>query len=139
MSRDASVELTWADGTYTFRLGWGEIEALQEACDAGPWVILERLANKTCMIGDISNVIRQGLIGGGMVPTEATKLVQRYVEKRPPSESMLHAMSILQVGLHGSPDEPVGERQAADQEGSISTLSQMEKSDLPPSMETALY
>ena len=138
MSRDASVELTWADGTYTFRLGWGEIEALQEACDAGPWVILERLANKTCLIGDISNTIRQGLIGGGMVPTDATKLVQRYVEKRPPSENMLYAMSILQIGLHGSPEEPVGEQKAADQEESNSTASPMEKSDLPPSTETEL-
>ncbi len=136
MSRDAKIELTWADGNYTFRLGWGEIEALQEACDAGPWVILERLANKTCLIGDIAHVIRQGLIGGGMVPTDATKLVQRYVEQRPASENLIYAMSILQVGLHGSPEEPVGEPRAANQMESNSTASQMEKSDLPLSTET---
>lgn len=139
MSRDASIELTWADDDYTFRLGWSELEALQEACDAGPWVILERLYNKQCFIGDIANVIRQGLIGGDMKPTDATKLVQRYVEKRPPAENLLHAIAILQAGIQGVPEEPVGERGAASQEGSNSTASPMERSDLPPSTETAQF
>lgn len=134
--RDASTTLVWADGTYTFRLGWGELEALQEACDAGPWVILERLATKQCLIGDIAHTIRQGLIGGEMAPAEATKLVQRYVEKRPPAENLLHAMAILQVALHGSPEETVGEQEAASPAESQSTASPTEKLDLPPSTET---
>lgn len=125
--RDASVTLTWADGTYDFRLAWGEIEALQEACDAGPWVILDRLSSRQCLIGDISHTIRQGLIGGGMTPADATKLVQRYVEKRPPAESLIFAIGILQVALHGSPDETVGEPVAGSQNGSQTTISPTEK------------
>jgi len=113
--RDASVTLTWADGDYTFRLGWGELETLQEAVDAGPWVVLERLANRQCRVGDILNVIRLGLIGGGLTPVDALKLVREYVEKRPPAENLLHAYSILSTALHGSPEEPVGEADAADQ------------------------
>ncbi|WP_435657263.1 gene transfer agent family protein [Brucella pituitosa] len=139
MSRDASIELTWADDDYTFRLGWSELEALQEACDAGAWVILERLISKQCFVGDIANVIRQGLIGGEMKPTDATKLVQRYVEKRPPAENLLHAIAILQAGIQGVPEEPVGEQGAASQEGSNSTAFPMEKSDLPPSTETVQF
>ncbi|MBO1040407.1 gene transfer agent family protein [Brucella pituitosa] len=137
MMRDASIELTWADGDYTFRLGWGELEALQEACNAGPWVILERLISKQCNVGDISNVIRQGLIGGDMKPTDATKLVQRYVEKRPPAENLLYAIAILQAGIQGVPEEPVGEQGAASQ--TQSTASPMERSDLPLSTETVQF
>lgn len=136
MTRDAKVELTWADGDYTFRLGWGELEALQEACEAGPWVILERLFTKQCRVGDISNVIRQGLIGGGMVPGDATKLVRNYIEARPPAENLIVATVILQAAVQGVDEEPVGEPQAANQTESNLTASPMEKSDLPPSTET---
>ncbi|WP_374833899.1 gene transfer agent family protein [Paenochrobactrum pullorum] len=136
MTRDAKIELTWADGDYTFRLGWGELEALQEACEAGPWVILERLFTKQCLVGDISNVIRQGLIGGGLEPVAATKLVRTYIEKRPPAENLLFATVILQAAIQGAAEEPVGEPPAASQTESNSTASPMEKSDLPPSMET---
>lgn len=136
MSRDAKIELTWADGDYTFRLGWGELEALEEACDAGPWVILERLFTKQCRVRDIVNVIRQGLIGGGMEPTAATKLVRTYVEKRPPVENLLFATVILQTAVQGVEDEPVGEQSAASPMENNSTISPTEKSDLPPSTET---
>ena len=136
MTRDAKIELTWADGDYTFRLGWGELEALQEACEAGPWTILERLFTKQCLIGDISNVIRQGLIGGGLEPTAATKLVRTYVEKRPPAENLLFATVILQAAIQGAAEEPVGEQPAASQTESSLTASPMEKSDLPQSTET---
>jgi hypothetical protein len=141
MSRDASIELTWADDDYTFRLGWSELEALQEACDAGPWVILERLHNKQCRSGEIADVIRQGLIGGGLKPPEATKLVQRYVKERVSdlAENLLFAIAILQTALQGAPDEPVGEQAAASQEGRISTAFPTEKSDLPLSTETVQF
>ncbi|WP_421565749.1 gene transfer agent family protein [Ochrobactrum sp. EDr1-4] len=139
--RDASIELTWADDDYTFRLGWSELEALQEACDAGPWVILERLHNKQCRSGEIADVIRQGLIGGGLKPPEATKLVQRYVKERVSdlAENLLFAIAILQTALQGAPDEPVGEQEAASQEGSNSTAFPTEKSDLPQSTETVQF
>lgn len=129
------MSLVWADGDYTFRLGWGELEALQEACDAGPWVILDRLVTKRCLVGDIAHVIRQGLIGGGLEPAKATPLVRTYVEKRPPAENLLYAIAILQAGIQGMPEEPVGELDAANREGMTSTASLTESSDLPRSTE----
>ncbi len=113
MSRDGSTTLTWADGDYAFRLGWGELEMLQEATDAGPWVVLARLEARQCRVGDISHVIRLGLIGGGMEPAKALGLVRQYVEARPPAENLLHAQAILSVALLGAPEEPVGEDGAA--------------------------
>ena len=105
MARDASIELDWADGTYVFRLAWGELEKLQEACDAGPYVILSRLTDGTWRIGDVSNTIRLGLIGGGLTPVEALHKVREYVEKRPPVENLMTARAILSAGLVGAPEE----------------------------------
>lgn len=112
MSRDAAIDLDWADGTYRFRLGWGELAELQEKTDAGPYVVLHRLHSHQWRIEDISNVVRLGLIGGGMPPADALKKVRMYVEQRPPLESHQFALAILTAGLLGAPEEPVGEPDA---------------------------
>lgn len=106
--RDASLTLDWADGTYAFRLGWAELEKLQEACDAGPYVVLQRLRTGTWRVGDVAHVVRLGLIGGGMTPVDALKKVRAYVEARPPAESLLPAQAILSAGVVGAPEEDDG-------------------------------
>ncbi len=127
MSRDGSVELDWGDGTYVFRLAWGELRALQEACDAGPFVIRTRLLTHTWRVDDISHTIRLGLIGGGMKPDKALQLVRTYVESRPPLENVPLAAAVLGVAIEGAPDEPPGERSGGAME-SGSTTSQTENS-----------
>lgn len=112
MSRDARIELDFADGTFSFRLGWGELATLQEECDAGPYVILHRLHSHQWRVRDISNVIRLGLVGAGMPPADALRKVRSYVEKYPPLESHPFALAILSAGLLGAPDEPAGEQPA---------------------------
>lgn len=110
MSRDASIgPLLWADGEYTFKLGWGELALLQEATDCGPLYLVERLGGKHWRIGDISNTIRLGLMGGGMDQIEALKMVKNYVESRPPMENLSIAFTIIAAGVQGAPDEPLGE------------------------------
>lgn len=130
MSRDAKVgPLDWADGAYTFRLAWGELEELQEKCDAGPFVVLQRLSSGHWRVGDISHTIRLGLVGGGLEPAKALSLVRRYVETRPPLESVMLARGILGVALQGAPDgEQPGE---AEGEATVSgsTTSPAESSD----------
>ncbi len=108
MSRDARIELDWADGTYAFRLGFGELVRLEEARDAGAQLIHARLSDGSWRVSDISDVIRLGLIGGGMPPADALKKVRAYVQERPPLENLIFAQVILGVGLQGAPDEPVG-------------------------------
>lgn len=114
--RNAEVTLSFGDGDYRFRLAWGELELLQEACDAGPYVILARLQDGTFRIGDIAHVIRLGLIGGGLAPTDALKLTRAYVEKRVPAENLLLAQAVLSAGCIGAPEERVGEDGAPNQE-----------------------
>lgn len=131
-------EIIFADGEYDFRLAWGQLVELQELCNAGPYVILNRLQNGEWRVEDIAEVIRLGLLGADdtMKPTTASTLVKRYVKDRPPLENLFLATVILQAGLMGAPEEPVGEQKAASPENPLKT-SQMEKSDLPPSMEPA--
>lgn len=139
MSRDASITLTWADGDFKFRLGWGELEELQEKTNAGPYVVLQRLHNGTWRVQDISNVMRMGLVGGGMAPDQAIQKVRYYVEQRPPMESVHHALAVLSAALMGAPDEKLGEPEAPKRKrGKRSTTSRTEKSDLAPSTEQAL-
>ncbi len=138
MSRDASVTLDWADGSYHFRLAWGELAKLQEACDAGPFVILERLNSGTCRVEDISNVIRLGLIGGGMEPVPALKKVRDYVEGRPPAESRLTAYAILSAGCYGAPEEEIEKKSEAPSQEHESTISPTGRLDSEPSMASAV-
>ena len=106
MSRDASIgPLDWAGDSRTFRLGNGELILLQEATDCGPLFLLERLGGKHWRVQDISHTIRLGLIGGGMKPDEAHKLVRDYVEARPPLENVMLAYAVLSAGVQGAPDE----------------------------------
>lgn len=112
-SRDGSLELDWADGTYTFRLAWGELIKLQEECDAGPFEVLIRLSNNKWKVQEISHVMRLGLIGGGLEPAKALTMVRNYVETRPPLENLTFARGILGIALQGVPDEKPGEADAA--------------------------
>lgn len=105
MSRDASIDLDFGDGTYKFRLPWGQLSALQEACDAGPYLVYTRLLTGAWRMEDISNTIRLGLIGGGLEPQKALALVRTYVEARPPLETIAIAQGVLGAGLQGVPDE----------------------------------
>lgn len=122
MSRDGSITLPWADGDYAFKLGWGELMLLQEACDAGPFVILDRLSARQCRVEDISHTMRLALIGGGKTADEALKLVRSYVESRPPAENLMLARGILATACYGAGDEKPGEA-PGEATGSSSTTS----------------
>jgi hypothetical protein len=135
MSRDASVTLEWGDGDYVFRLGQGELMELQQKTDSGPMWVLNRMMaptpeNRGWRIEDIREVIRLGLIGGGLEPVKALRLVRVYVEARPPMENLLFAQSILAAGIMGVPDELPQKKSAASRK---STTSPEASGDGPPS------
>lgn len=109
-----SKEITWAGGEHAFDLKIEHLRALQDRCDAGPEWILARLSNKQWHVNDVVDTIRLGLEGGGMEKSDARKLVQRYVEDRPLTLSVLTAQAVLMMALYGDPDDQPGEAGAGE-------------------------
>lgn len=131
MSRHAAIEQAFGDGTYTFRLGLDEIEELERKRDLSVFQIVMRLApeRREARLADLSEVLRLGLIGGGMKPVEAMALVRRYVDQRPLDESRDIAYAVALAGLmrlHSNEIEepPSGEAQAAEPSDSTSPQSE---------------
>jgi hypothetical protein len=137
MSRDGSTTFDWADGTYKFRLGIGECRELQEKTDCGPYELLRRVDSGTWRIDDLVETIRIGLIGGGLAPVKAKRLVDRYCGP-PFIPDLAPARAILMAALVGAPDgEKPGKRKAAKAAADAPPSSQTESSPSPPSMEPA--
>lgn len=128
MSRDASIILGFGDGEYLFRLGWGEIAKLQEVRDCGPFVLHDRLRDSSCRVEDIAEVIRWGLIGGGLSPTEAALKLKLFVHDRPPAETRLTAYVVMAAGCFGAPEEQIEKKSGAPSREQVSPISPTEKS-----------
>jgi hypothetical protein len=111
-----SVDLEWADGTFTFALPLAQLEELQTLCDAGPVVIAQRLEHSLWTSKEVYHTLRLGLIGGGMQPAEALRKTRLYVLERPWLENVMPALAVMQAVLIGKPDEPVGKSPADGEE-----------------------
>lgn len=143
MSRSGEITLDFGDNTYPFRLGYGELEQLQESLDVGPWYLMGLFASLGSFVLNPEavrglgvkmprEIIRLGLIGGGMKPVEALRLVRTYVEQRPPDESVGIAYKVLEAALRGAEDEPITESKK-NGTGSLSPTSPEGKSASQPS------
>lgn len=137
MSRDGSCEVPFNGQRTMFKLAWRELMKIQEACDAGPYVVLDRLLTGRWNLQDISEVIKWGLIGAGMPQSDALKLIETEVEGRRPLENLVIAQTVLGAGVVGAPEEAVGKKSAAASQGKRKTRSRTASSDLPPSSQTA--
>lgn len=108
MSGDGKVRLNWRGGEHEFHLRLGEIRALQNTCDAGPGELHDRMVLGKWRVDEIRETVRLALIGGGMEPKDAQKLVELHVDVGPWTESALLARALLASFLTGVPDDPVG-------------------------------
>ena len=102
------MRLNWIGGEHPFALPIGGLRAVQNHCDAGPLQIFERLGTGTWRVDDVFEVIRQGLIGGGMEPREAGPLVTGLMERHALVDFVLTARAVLAASLMGEEDDPVG-------------------------------
>lgn len=108
MSRHGEVTINCWDGTYTFRLAWGEIIKIQEACDAGAYHVADRLIDGVNLYAQyIREPLRIGLIGGGMSQMDALKTVQTHVEPHLDENRGL-AWYVIRLALAGTADESLG-------------------------------
>ena len=119
-AEDGSVSLQYGDGEYIFRIAFGQWRELQESINKprieigeapiGPMPLLRALLDGNAWPQDVREVIRLGLIGGGMKSERALVMVKRYVEGRPYFQSMATARTVLQYAMFGPPDDPVGKK-----------------------------
>lgn len=117
------IELDWGDGKYAFRLGVSEIDELEASADTSVFVLYGSTGTDLPFIRfkQTREVIRLGLIGGGMSPVDAMAKVARYCDERPLHESVVAANQILRAALrlpHGA--QIPGEAPAAGSNGSTS-------------------
>lgn len=107
MSYDPTLEIEWAGELRIFRLGTGEIIRLQDkAAPDGPWVAFDKMRTANCRVDLIHEVIRQGLIGGGVSANEAARFIKESVETTRPDERRALAVQILATWLTGAETLP---------------------------------
>lgn len=112
-NRNGVVDLDFGDATHRFRLGFGELEELQEKTGLGPFVLFQRLLGGEWRLADVRETLRIGLIGGGMKPLDALSLVRRYVDDR--QDWIAHAgraQAIVFAAIAGAPEEAPGKSAA---------------------------
>lgn len=122
-----SIDLEFADGTYTFALKLPGIHELQEKCGIGIGGLFARVlqgrfvtnegleygshSDAAYKMADLTETIRQGLIGGGQGEADgqpvkvtslvANRLVENYVVNAPLAQSWALAATILSALIEG--------------------------------------
>ncbi|WP_292226355.1 gene transfer agent family protein [Mesorhizobium sp.] len=101
MNRHGAIDLDWAGGSHTFRLGLAEIEELEATVDMSVFLLYAAMNAQVpfARLKHYSETIRLGLTGGGMKPVEARLLVKRYVDERPLAESVALGEVILRAAM----------------------------------------
>lgn len=107
------LTLTWPGGEHEFALGIGQLRAVQDATNAGPEELLQRMAAGKWRVDDLIAVLRLGLEGGGMAKAECGPLVLRLIELHGLIPFRETAFRVLGAALIGPGDDPVGESRGA--------------------------
>lgn len=128
MTRACEKILEWGGGEHLFALKGKQIEELQMVCKAPFGEIVQRVFLGKYYLSDLKHTIRLALIGGGMGPVEASRLVNFYhgddnkftplADPNDPNNTETIAKAILQMvtfGIEELPAPPPGETVAGNQ------------------------
>lgn len=126
------IELHWPGGQHEFALPLGQLRALQDACNAGPEEIFNRIRLGTWRVDDLMGIIRFGLIGGGMDRNEAARLVSNMFDAHGAVEFKLVSLGILQHALFGPDDDTPGKDEGVETE-TLESGSSPESTETEPS------
>lgn len=103
MDGSGRISFVWGDGEeHHFRLALRQLRELQDKTEVGPFALFSRIRSGEWKVEDLRQTIRLGLIGGGLNPAEAGKLLVTYVDDRPLLENVSPALLILQAALLGA-------------------------------------
>jgi hypothetical protein len=142
---DGTVTLIFGGAEYPFRIAFGQWRELQESVNkarieigepaVGPMSLFRALLDGNAWPHDVREVIRLGLIGGGMKPERALVLVKRHIEAAAYYDVLPAARIVLQYSMFGPPNDPVGK---APTPAAPETPAMTTASGSPPSMGSAL-
>lgn len=108
-----SEDIVWPGGEHSFRLGIGELRAIEQRCDAGCFIVMMRLLSSQCKIDDVLAPIRIGLEGGGMSKADAQRTVDNVLaDVASPYTLTVTAAEILRRFLMWDGEDQPGEAQA---------------------------
>jgi hypothetical protein len=102
----------FGDAEYDFRLTPSLVIELEHKTGTGIGALCTRVFNKHFAQSDIHETIRLALIGGGVAPERATKLMASYAVDRPLSETYPVAVAILDNVWFGQPNHEAVHGQA---------------------------
>lgn len=133
--RFAEITLTWADGDYSFRLGLSELEELERNLDLSIYAIAYGLRDMTAKTIVIREVLRNGLIGGGMPPADALAKVRRYIDELPLDVNRMTALAVALRAIERVYTEEVQEEdnQPGEPETAAEMTTDTSASTSPPS------
>jgi hypothetical protein len=133
MSGDGRIEDDFGGETRQFRVALGELRKIQIKCADGPSTIASRLARCAQVVrampgakvidlvttglgdwrvDDVREPILQGLIGGGLSPNEASRLVTEWIDARG-FVGVIENASLALALVIGGVALPVGETSAS--------------------------
>lgn len=130
----------WPSGEDEFLLRIGELEALDDATDAGVLDLRYRLfqgvqrgslAYAPVKVREVLACLRLGLIGAGMARADAERKVKQAFADGDISELNLLAFTIISRAFAGKDHDPVGEGEAgaaADESASPASTAQAQRS-----------
>lgn len=107
MNRHAAIDLDFGDGAYPFRLSIEGIEELESKWsreanrDVSIFTVAKMLSPtlRTARLIHVREVLRVGLIGGGMAPVDALAKVRIYIDERPLDENRDAAYAVALAGI----------------------------------------
>jgi hypothetical protein len=138
MAANGEVELVWGDGEHKFNIAILRcILELEDKCGAGVAEIYARISNGKWKYNDIRETIRLGLNGAGMTPDRSVRLVERYCDNRPWTESLLTAQAILIAAMVGIPGDELAKKPETEQAKADQSTAPTERSPAPSSMDSA--
>lgn len=105
-------EVTWPGGEHSFRLGIGELRAIEQRSDAGCAVVMMRLLSSQFKIDDVIQPIRIGLIGGGMDERAAQRVIDSALDMASPYALAVTAADIMRRFIMWEMDDQPGEAKA---------------------------
>lgn len=124
----------WAGAERPFNLRFGDVLDLEEACGkVGIGAIYLRLGRSEYYAKDVYETILRGLIGGGMAPSEARRLMVDRFDHVPLVQSVELALDILISMMAGiGPDETRGKGDPAEPHDVGTILSSFIKIGIAP-------